>query len=135
VPDLMFETDPEVAVRPVPHGERFEAHEPRFPDHRRDGILVAAGPGLAAVAERGRASILDVGPTALHLMGHSVYRDLEGRVLTELLSEPGPVSVISESLETPRPAERGWLEDASWSDPQLDEIRRRLQSTGYAEAR
>ncbi|HVS18693.1 MAG TPA: alkaline phosphatase family protein [Planctomycetota bacterium] len=135
VPDLMFETDPEVAVRPVPHDARFEAHEPRFPDHRRDGILIAAGPGLAAVAERGRASILDVGPTALHLMGHAVYRELEGRVLTDLLTTPDPVRTLDASQEAPRPSEQRWLEDASWNDPQLDEVRQRLKATGYAEAR
>lgn len=135
LPDLLFETDPEVAVRPVPHSSRFEAHDPRYPDHRRDGILAAAGPGIAAVAERWRASILDVGPTALHLMGHTVYQELEGRVLTDLLVEPGSVSMRSESLETPRPAELRWLEDESWNDPQLDEVRQRLKTIGYTESR
>ena len=82
-----------------------------------------------------RASIFVLAPTVLHLMGHTVYQELEGRVLTELLVEPGSVSMRSESLETPRPAELRWLEDESWSDPQLDEVRARLNRTGYAEAR
>lgn len=135
ISDLLFETDPAVAVRPVPHTAVFEAHEPRFPDHTRAGIFAAAGPGLVAVAERGRASILDVGPTVLHLLGHAVYRESEGRVLTDLLSEPAVVRTVEEAQETPRAAERRWLEDASWTDPELEEIRQRLKSTGYAEAR
>jgi predicted AlkP superfamily phosphohydrolase/phosphomutase len=135
ISDLLFETDPEVAVRPVPHTAVFEAHEPRFPDHTRAGILAAAGPGLVAVAERGHASVLDVGPTVLHLLGHAVYAGTQGRVLEDLLSERAPVRRVEEASETPRAAERRWLEDATWTDPQLEEVRQRLKSTGYAEAR
>lgn len=135
ISDLLFETDASVAVRPVPHTAAFEAHEPRFPDHTRAGIFVAAGPGLVAVSERGRASILDVGPTVLHLLGHAVYAESEGRVLADLLIDGAPVRSVSEAQETPRSSERRWLEDATWTDLQLDEVRARLKSTGYAEAR
>lgn len=135
ISDLLFETDPAVAVRPVPHTAVFEAHEPRFPDHTRAGILAAAGPGISVVAERGQASILDVAPTVLHLMGHAVYDELEGRVLTELMDSPGDVRRVREADETPRASERRWLQDTTWTDPQLAEVRERLKSTGYAEAR
>lgn len=135
ISDLLFETDPAVAVRPVPHTAVFEAHEPRYPDHTRAGILAAAGPGLVAVRERGRASVLDVGPTVLHLLGHAVYAGTEGRVLEDLALERAPVRRVDEASEIPRPAERRWLEDATWTDPQLEEVRQRLRSTGYAEAR
>lgn len=135
ISDLLFETDPEVAVRPVPHTAVFEAHQPSYPDHRLGGILAAAGPGLAAVTERGRASILDVAPTVLHLMGHAVYEGTEGRVLIELLAEPTAVLSVDESTETPLSSERSWLEDATWNDPQLDEVRERLKALGYAESR
>jgi hypothetical protein len=88
-----------------------------------------------AVRERGRASVLDVGPTVLHLLGHAVYAGTEGRVLEDLAVERVPVRSVDEASESPRAAERRWLEDATWTDPQLEEVRQRLKSTGYAEAR
>jgi predicted AlkP superfamily phosphohydrolase/phosphomutase len=52
-----------------------------------DGLLLAVGDGIrgGAVVERG--SVLDVTPTILYLMGLPVARDMEGRVLTEIVDE------------------------------------------------
>lgn len=134
LPDLFFETDPAVAVRAIAHTKVFEVHpEPPFPDHKREGVLVAAGPGAASFAERGDASILDVGPTALHLLGQCVYREREGRVLTELFPGlPAPCEVAEES-ERPRAGERAWLEDTSWSDADVEEVSERLGQLGYVD--
>jgi predicted AlkP superfamily phosphohydrolase/phosphomutase len=54
--------------------------------HRRDGIVLAAGPGVAPGMVEG-ASIVDVCPTVLHAIGLPVPDDLDGRVLTELFSD------------------------------------------------
>ena len=37
------------------------------------------------------ASILDLAPTLLHLLGEAVPREMDGRVLTEALVDPAPV--------------------------------------------
>jgi hypothetical protein len=53
-----------------------------------DGLLLVAGEGIRPGAAAARASVLDVAPTLLYLLGLPVARDMEGRVLTEIL-EPG----------------------------------------------
>jgi hypothetical protein len=52
------------------------------------GLLLAYGAGIRPGAVLAGASILDVAPTLLYLLGLPVARDMEGRVLTEML-EPG----------------------------------------------
>ncbi len=52
-----------------------------------DGVLLAVGNGIRAGATLRQASILDVAPTLLYLMGLPVARDMEGRALTEILDE------------------------------------------------
>jgi predicted AlkP superfamily phosphohydrolase/phosphomutase len=50
-----------------------------------DGFLFAVGDGIRAGASVQRASVLDIAPTILYLMGLPVARDMEGRVFTEIL--------------------------------------------------
>ena len=52
-----------------------------------DGFLFAIGDGVRAGAAVERASVLDLAPTILYLMGLPVARDMEGRVFTEILDE------------------------------------------------
>jgi len=52
-----------------------------------DGFLLAIGDGIRAGAQTERATVLDLAPTVLYLMGLPVARDMEGRVLTEVLEE------------------------------------------------
>jgi hypothetical protein len=49
------------------------------------GFLLAVGDGIRGGAVIGPASILDIAPTVLYLMGLPVARDMDGRVLTEML--------------------------------------------------
>lgn len=63
-----------------------------------DGFLLAVGDGIRPGARLAGASVLDIAPTVLYLMGLPVARDMEGRVMTEILDEEfarsHPVSVI-----------------------------------------
>jgi predicted AlkP superfamily phosphohydrolase/phosphomutase len=52
-----------------------------------DGVLLASGDGIRPGAMVAGASVLDITPTILYLMGLPVARDMEGRVLTEMLDE------------------------------------------------
>ena len=45
------------------------------------------GDGIKAGAVVSNASVLDVAPTILYLMGLPVARDMEGRVLAEIVEE------------------------------------------------
>jgi hypothetical protein len=136
LPDLLFQTHPEVAVRPVSHVAVFEDHdderdESRYPDHKREGVLVAAGPGIAPYADRREFSIFDVGPTALHMLGHAIYSDLDGRVLVEIFAAPQTPRVVSEADEVRLPGEKRWLEDQTWTDPEMEEVQKQLKALGY----
>jgi len=73
-----------------------------------DGFLLAIGDGIKAGGTVEAATVLDIAPTILYLVGLPVGRDMEGRVLTEILDdefvEAHPVSFIPsyESLAAPR---------------------------------
>jgi len=56
--------------------------------HRLDGVLMMAGPGIKKNAQIVSASILDITPTVLYMLGLPVADDMEGRVLFEVF-EPG----------------------------------------------
>jgi predicted AlkP superfamily phosphohydrolase/phosphomutase len=74
-----------------------------------DGFVLVVGDGVRGGALTKGASILDVAPTLLYLMGLPVARDMEGRVLSEILAEDfamaHPVGFIPsyESLAVTRP--------------------------------
>ena len=52
-----------------------------------DGFILAVGDGIKPGVVLRDASVLDLAPTILYLMGLPVARDMEGRVLTEMLEE------------------------------------------------
>ena len=80
-----------------------------------DGVLIVAGEGIRPGPLPAGASVLDVAPTLLYLMGLPVARDMEGRVLTEILepefARQRPVTFIPsyESLAVTELAEPGEL--------------------------
>jgi hypothetical protein len=91
-------------MQPVPLWRRLLATATGGPERSGthadapDGFLLAVGDGIKPGASLARASVLDVAPTVLYLMGLPVARDMEGRVLTEILDESftrgRPLSVI-----------------------------------------
>ena len=82
-----------------------------------DGILLVVGSGITPGAMMANASVLDVAPTILYLMGLPVARDMEGRVLTEMLepafARDNPVTFIPsyESLAVAKAAPGTPLDD------------------------
>ena len=54
--------------------------------HRPFGVIAAQGPGIAPGTRAYGASLLDVAPTILHLLGLPAGEDMPGRVLSEVLS-------------------------------------------------
>lgn len=109
----------------------FEQEEviggPEFFDsgsHRPDGILFAAGPGVRPGHRIEGATVYDIVPTALHLMGLAVPEDMDGRVLEEILAGGGPVTrgeAAGQRDEAPPVPE---AEDMS-------EVEERLRNLGY----
>jgi len=79
------------------HG--FMSRGKEWGEHRLDGMLVAAGAGIAAGPERLSLSIYDVVPAALVLLGLPVADDLAADPPTALLAPDTPVQRIA-SYET-----------------------------------
>jgi hypothetical protein len=82
-----------------------------------DGVFLAAGDGIRPGSTPANASLLDVAPTLLYLMGLPVARDMEGRILTEILdrsfARDNPLTFIPsyESLAVAPPAPGAPLDD------------------------
>ena len=87
-------------MEPVPLWRRLLAGNVRSGTHANapDGLILAVGSGIRPGARFTGASVLDVAPTLLYLAGLPVGRDMEGRVLAEMVDESfareHPVSYI-----------------------------------------
>jgi hypothetical protein len=79
------------------HG--FASKEGDWGGHRLDGMLVAAGPGIARGGERLSLSIYHVAPLALALLGLPVADDLAGDAPDALLAPGASVRSVA-SYET-----------------------------------
>jgi predicted AlkP superfamily phosphohydrolase/phosphomutase/tetratricopeptide (TPR) repeat protein len=62
--------------------------------HRPFGILAGCGPGFRPGTRVYGASILDVAPTVLHLLGLPAAYDMPGRILAEVLENTTPIDRI-----------------------------------------
>ena len=62
--------------------------------HREYGILVCRGPSIKTNELVFGASLLDIAPTVLHLLGLPVARDMEGKVLTGIYEKPAEPAFI-----------------------------------------
>lgn len=99
--------------------------------HDVAGVFIASGPAFKGAGRFEDATIFDITPTALAVIGLPIGEDMDGRVLTELIDEQHlaarPVSFIP-SYEPAVGKERG--EVGSTMD---DSIREQLKSLGYIE--
>lgn len=86
-PDIVLEqATPYVIGSTAPRGKTFIKTEDNRIDHRRNGLLVAAGPDVAvdwSLPEM--PSILDLTPTLLHLLFCPISNNFDGEVLAPLL--------------------------------------------------
>lgn len=96
--------------------------------HRMEGILFAAGPAIRSLESLSPPSILDIPPTILHLFGIARPEYMDGRVLTEILTEPEDASTACDELQsalTPKPVSE------VYSDEQEKLLEDHLRSLGY----
>jgi predicted AlkP superfamily phosphohydrolase/phosphomutase len=95
--------------------------------HRDEGMLLMRGPQVAAGASAEGASIEDLAPTVLHVMGLPIPGDMDGRPLLGLLA-PGygdvPPTYTGADEGTPRRARR-------YDDQEEKQIVDRLRGLGY----
>lgn len=96
--------------------------------HRMEGILVACGPGVRAGVHVQGASLQDLAPTILHLLGEPVPAHLDGRVLTELL-DPSWLAASPVRREAGGPGEGGPGQD--YTEEEARQVEERLAGLGY----
>jgi len=56
-------------------------------DHRMNGIFIAKGPNIIKNKKIRNANILDITPTLLYLLNIPIPRDMDGRILKEIISD------------------------------------------------
>jgi len=95
-------------------------------DHRVDGIFVAYGGNIKNLADELSFGIGDVLPTTMHLNGRAVPDLCDGRVLTEILNDPGTVKK-DHDWQRFLPQKR----NVRLGENQNDEITDRLKDLGY----
>lgn len=91
--------------------------------HSMDGLFAAAGPGIAPVGEIGDADVMDVAPTALHLLGCPIPDEVDGAVLDILETDREP---RFESLEID--LDKG---GAELTQAEREEVMDTLEDIGY----
>jgi len=101
----------------------------RTEQHTLNGIVYLYGNRVRAGAELKEASILDVAPTVLALLGIAPSRDMPGRILVEAVEVEVPARVASWEVA------EGQGGDAIAEDPAGDAaILERLRALGYLDA-
>lgn len=106
--------------------------------HAQQGVFVAAGPAIKRDELFHGATLLDIAPTVLMLLGLPIPDDMDGRALTQLLSRPPaadqPLARIA-SYEPAHPQDGVWRglpieETDPWAARQAME---QLAALGYIE--
>jgi len=96
--------------------------------HRQDGMLIVRGPNIRVGEEIGKANIIDLAPTVMHIMGVPVPDDMDGRVIRELFVPGTGLAEADEAYQEARYSEKESVEADADED---EEIRKRLEELGY----
>jgi predicted AlkP superfamily phosphohydrolase/phosphomutase len=96
---------PDLVIRWSEDGYIRQLHHPKFgiisdqgfklrkSQHTVDGFMIAAGKHINQEAVLNGATTMDLAPTILHLMGQPIPKDIDGRVLMELLNEKSTIAM------------------------------------------
>jgi len=97
--------------------------------HRRDGILICWGPEIAPGRSITGASIRDIAPTILHVLGVPIPENCDGRMVTNLFRSNATSSIRPVRYQSPVIPQRS----ADFSASEAQEIEARLRALGYLE--
>ncbi len=97
--------------------------------HRSNGIFIAWGPDIRPGGQVQGAALIDVAPTALHLLGQPVPVEMDGHVLRAALagSAAGPVRAATLN----ELGFDGAGAEVNFSDAEEEYVRERLAGLGY----
>lgn len=101
-------------------------------DHELHGILIMNGPLIKKEFEMQGASIFDITPTVLHLLGVPVPDDMDGNVLVNVIDSDfvlrNPIKYTKVIGE-----EKPFREKADYKDDEAQKVKERLKALGYLE--
>jgi predicted AlkP superfamily phosphohydrolase/phosphomutase len=134
-PDILFSVDgmrtmAVPPIRPEP-GLFLDPIWPILAHHRPDGMLVAAGPGLASGPVRG-ARLIDVMPTLLHALGLPIPAGLDGVLLEKVFTPEFLASRPPRHATAADPAGRRAADDVLTEEESL-KVEQSLRDLGYIE--
>lgn len=109
--------------KPVVH-DKPERLSHQNGSHRRDGVLIAAGPDFESKTVEG-ATVCDLTPTLLYLFDRPVPDAMDGSVLTDAVTADRDVT-IAQSTDSER-------EDAALNDEEQRAMHDQLSDLGYFE--
>jgi predicted AlkP superfamily phosphohydrolase/phosphomutase len=96
--------------------------------HRMDGVMIARGNGIERGLKLEAARIYDMMPTLIYLSGEGVPEDVDGRVLTEMIS--AEYLAAHPILFTTKPDD-GTADEIELSEAENSDVIERLKSLGY----
>jgi len=151
LPDLILTPQDSLAVVRKIRGRRvvrWLSYDRLEGTHRPDGILIAAGPGVAR-ASNVHANIVDCAPTILTMLGLPVPDDMQGRVIHELFDRPPTVEYESARPASPSAKKETLARESTlvresllaqpveknevYSAEELQQVTARLSDLGYLE--
>ncbi|MCB0018361.1 MAG: alkaline phosphatase family protein [Anaerolineales bacterium] len=92
--------------------------------HRSEGICIINGPTIKPGQSLQDANILDLAPTIMHVLGEGVPRIMDGRVLSEIFTNPPEITYVDEAAD-------GADASQALSDEEAQQVEERLRSLGY----
>jgi predicted AlkP superfamily phosphohydrolase/phosphomutase len=96
--------------------------------HRMNGVMIANGRGIAVASNLGGARIYDMAPTLLYLTEQRVPDDMDGRVLTEMISADYS---RTHPVRSAPPGDGQQTNRVEFSDEESSDVIERLKSLGY----
>ncbi len=113
--------------KPVLEEPRFsdESDQPLTGAHRPEGILIASGPHIRSGVAVSNARLIDLAPTIFHLLGFVPPVEMDGRVLTEMLSttDSDQIQAVNEAGAT--------AESFEYTPEEAELISQHLRALGY----
>jgi len=116
---------------PITRLPEKEIRKSKSGDHRDWGLLIASGGGIRKGKEVKGAELIDLAPTILYLLGLTIPEDMDGKVLTRIITEDFLASRPILHGETAMTDLNGPVE--GYSAAEEEAIRERLRGLGYIE--
>jgi predicted AlkP superfamily phosphohydrolase/phosphomutase len=128
------ETAPDIVLEPAPlysltHARSMvEDADWLSGDHRMDGVIAAAGPGVRDDAMADPALLVDVAPTVLASLGVPASVKHDGQVLSSLVGDEASVAAPGMRQPAEAPAD-----DTGLAEDEALEVEEHLRGLGYLE--